>query len=367
MGSKKLNKIIHRILTNTKPKSRASLKTQMNSPKSSLKDGCHDKSFCVCDVIFISLLSFSTIEPNFVYRINNSQDWFSHNIQQDDINNPNLNFLKKMKNPILRTENATDCDPKGLFIDEPKSKTDDIFIYCPHRKYLYKAKDSEEDLSSLPNNLSNNKVNKIVYKCEKCSFTTNYAKDLPKHIMLHGKDSCYKCLLQARCKEGLHTHLFVQNENEEAVLLKCKQCSSKSYFNCPIRLLIHRNNVLHACHKCNFLTNHISSLHTHMLVHKTTKDVAMFKCNTCSYETKYKHHLVLHFLRHRNENEVLMRYCPQCSFKSKYWTSLRKHMLKHLSEVEGRRYSCHLCSYKAEMKYTLKKHLFARHKFSYEK
>lgn len=248
-----------------------------------------------------------------------------------------------MKNSILRTENSTDSD-HSLFMDEPITKTDDIFILF-------------------------NKVSKIVYKCEKCSFTTNYAKDLPKHIMLHGKDSCYRCLLQARCKEGLHTHLFVQNEKQEAVLLKCKQCdfSSKNYFNGPIRLLIHRNNVLHACHKCNFLTNHISSLHTHMLVHKSAKDVAMFKCNSCSYQTKYKHHLVLHFLRHRNENEVIMRYCPQCSFKSKYWTSLRKHMLKHLGEDEGRRYSCHLCSYKAEMKYTLKKHLFARHKSSYGK
>jgi len=171
-----------------------------------------------------------------------------------------------------------------------------------------------------------------VFSCEQCSFKSNWARALKKHMKIHngGSYSCNSCNFITNEKDQLVEH----QSSVHGIVLEEHQCS-----------------------QCYFVTDQEYKLMEHMHKrHSNDGKVLMYSCPDCDYKTKWKRLIKGHRRIHTGE---LFR-CSKCDFATITKTRLNEHETTHL-EMSERGYACPHCPYKATRQTRLNEHIVNRH------
>lgn len=171
-----------------------------------------------------------------------------------------------------------------------------------------------------------------IYACEQCSFKTNWARALKKHMKIHNGDmhSCPRCMFSASDKMQL-----VEHES------KVHNMEHREFF----------------CTQCQFATDQQYKLEDHIHKrHEGTDRVLLYSCPECDYKTKWKRLIKGHRRVHTGE---LFR-CSKCEFATITKTRLNEHEMTHL-DMSQRNFACPHCSYRATRQTRLNEHITNRH------
>lgn len=198
---------------------------------------------------------------------------------------------------------------------------------CPHCPYAAARKMTLKEHMEVLHN-----ARREVFCCEKCSFKTNWARALKKHMKAHNGDlhTCSRCYFQVDDKQKLIEH-EVEVHNMEHRELYCPHCT--------------------------FSTDQQYKLEDH--IHKRHEDndrVLMYSCPECDYKTKWKRLIKGHRRVHTGE---LFR-CKKCDFATITKTRLNEHEMTHL-DMSERGFACPHCSYRATRQTRLNEHITNRH------
>ncbi|KAK5647097.1 hypothetical protein RI129_005561 [Pyrocoelia pectoralis] len=255
----------------------------------------------------------------------------------------------------------------------------------------------ERNPSPMKHKNSTAKVGKClrIFKCEQCSFTTRYKKNLSKHSEKHNTSSTLKfeqCSYTTTSMKGCFK-LYVSEHDSSLIEYKCTQCSfitdSKHYLSkhsnkhkskilkcelCPYvtnqkcylkkHINIHINSKAHKCNQCEYTSLSKYRYKLHVIKHNPCSDalssVTEYKCNLCSYTTKKGPLLRSHYLKH---SFVKPYKCNRCSFATKYKKSLFNHVETHNKPSI---YKCEKCNYSTQLEFRLKQHMIRQHALDME-
>lgn len=100
-----------------------------------------------------------------------------------------------------------------------------------------------------------------------------------------------------------------------------------------------------------------------MLVHKSTKEIHMYKCDHCKFQSRQKGNLKTHLLVHKPKDAIKMYKCSYCLFEARQKGNLQTHTLKkhkNINDValdEVLCMKCKVCSFKTNKRNVFKKHM----------
>ena len=103
------------------------------------------------------------------------------------------------------------------------------------------------------------------------------------------------------------------------------------------------------CNKCNFTSEHSSTLTAHLETHTGEK---MYRCNQCHFSSVWASNLRAHLKIHAGDNPFACITCDAIFFTS---GELKQHCKIHSSD---KAFACTLCSAEFARNYYLNRHFF---------
>ncbi|KAM6163869.1 zinc finger protein 335 [Rhynchocyon petersi] len=215
-------------------------------------------------------------------------------------------------------------------------------LQCSYRSHRW---------SSLKEHMFNH-VGSKPYKCEECSYTSVYRKDVIRHAAVHSRDrkkrpdpnpklSSFPCPVCGRVypmQKRLTQHMKTHSTEKPHMCDKCGKSFKKRY-TFKMHLLTHIQAVANRrfkCEFCEFICEDKKALLNHQLSHVSDKP---FKCSFCSYRTFREDFLLSHVaVKHTGAKPFA---CEYCHFSTRHKKNLRLHVrCRHASSFEdwGRRH-----------------------------
>ncbi|XP_012598353.1 zinc finger protein 335 isoform X1 [Microcebus murinus] len=205
--------------------------------------------------------------------------------------------------------------------------------------------------SSLKEHMFNH-VGSKPYKCDECSYTSVYRKDVIRHAAVHSRDrkkrpdptpklSSFPCPVCGRVypmQKRLTQHMKTHSTEKPHMCDKCGKSFKKRY-TFKMHLLTHIQAVANRrfkCEFCEFVCEDKKALLNHQLSHVSDKP---FKCSFCPYRTFREDFLLSHVaVKHTGAKPFA---CEYCHFSTRHKKNLRLHVrCRHASSFEewGRRH-----------------------------
>ncbi|XP_077023907.1 zinc finger protein 335 isoform X2 [Tamandua tetradactyla] len=205
--------------------------------------------------------------------------------------------------------------------------------------------------SSLKEHMFNH-VGSKPYKCDECSYTSVYRKDVVRHAAVHSRDrkkrpdptpklSSFPCPVCGRVypmQKRLTQHMKTHSTEKPHMCDKCGKSFKKRY-TFKMHLLTHIQAVANRrfkCEFCDFVCEDKKALLNHQLSHVSDKP---FKCSFCPYRTFREDFLLSHVaVKHTGAKPFA---CEYCHFSTRHKKNLRLHVrCRHASCFEewGRRH-----------------------------
>ncbi|XP_031228589.1 zinc finger protein 335 isoform X4 [Mastomys coucha] len=205
--------------------------------------------------------------------------------------------------------------------------------------------------SSLKEHMFNH-VGSKPYKCDECSYTSVYRKDVIRHAAVHSQDrkkrpdptpklSSFPCPVCGRVypmQKRLTQHMKTHSTEKPHMCDKCGKSFKKRY-TFKMHLLTHIQAVANRrfkCEFCEFLCEDKKALLNHQLSHVSDKP---FKCSFCPYRTFREDFLLSHVaVKHTGAKPFA---CEYCHFSTRHKKNLRLHVrCRHANSFEewGRRH-----------------------------
>ncbi|XP_021494053.1 zinc finger protein 335 isoform X1 [Meriones unguiculatus] len=205
--------------------------------------------------------------------------------------------------------------------------------------------------SSLKEHMFNH-VGSKPYKCDECSYTSVYRKDVIRHAAVHSQDrkkrpdptpklSSFPCPVCGRVypmQKRLTQHMKTHSTEKPHMCDKCGKSFKKRY-TFKMHLLTHIQAVANRrfkCEFCEFVCEDKKALLNHQLSHMSDKP---FKCSFCPYRTFREDFLLSHVaVKHTGAKPFA---CEYCHFSTRHKKNLRLHVrCRHANSFEewGRRH-----------------------------
>ncbi|KAM6404305.1 zinc finger protein 335 isoform 2-T2 [Rhynochetos jubatus] len=199
--------------------------------------------------------------------------------------------------------------------------------------------------SSLKEHMFNH-VGSKPYKCEECSYTSVYKKDVIRHSAVHSQDRKKRADLPPKLNS-----------------FPCPICN-RVY---PVQkrltqhLKTHSTEKPHMCDKCGKSFKKRYTFKMHLLTHIQAIANCRFKCEFCDYVCEDKKVLLNHQLSHVNDKPYKCSFCKYSTFREDFLVS---HMaVKHTG---GKPFACEFCHFTTKHKKNLRLHVHCRHPDSFE-
>ncbi|XP_045430340.1 zinc finger protein 335 isoform X15 [Pipistrellus kuhlii] len=199
--------------------------------------------------------------------------------------------------------------------------------------------------SSLKEHMFNH-VGSKPYKCDECSYTSVYRKDVIRHAAVHTRDrkkrpdptpklSSFPCPVCGRVypmQKRLTQHMKTHSTEKPHMCDKCGKSFKKRY-TFKMHLLTHIQAVANRrfkCEFCEFVCDDKKALLNHQLSHVSDKP---FKCSFCAYRTFREDFLLSHVaVKHTGAKPFA---CEYCHFSTRHKKNLRLHVrCRHASSFE---------------------------------
>ena len=182
----------------------------------------------------------------------------------------------------------------------------------------------------------------VKFFCTRCEYSTSRSGKLTKHMERKHSDLS----MSEKSKAG------VESEAVENFCVKCPFCGSgfptMTLLGIHCRSQHNLNSPPYHCSHCNYQSNFVSRLLTHMRRHTGEKPYA---CHICQYKAKLKAALREHLKIHSGVKLFKCHLCPhRCNRKP----VLERHIRTHTGE---RPFACHLCTHRSADKSSLIKHV----------
>uniref|UniRef100_UPI00358F57A1 zinc finger protein 335 isoform X2 n=1 Tax=Myxine glutinosa TaxID=7769 RepID=UPI00358F57A1 len=179
------------------------------------------------------------------------------------------------------------------------------------------------------------------HKCEECSYTSVYRKDVFRHAAVHSKDRKTKKEVVPRRHE-----------------YPCPVCHRMYYMQKRLtqHMKTHSAEKPHMCDKCGKSFKKRHTFKNHLLTHVICLGNGKFKCEFCEFSCENKKFLLNHQLAHTNERPFRCDYCPYATTKEEFLVS---HLaIKHTGEKP---FSCDQCHFSTRHRKNLRLHVRCRH------
>ncbi|TRY83557.1 hypothetical protein DNTS_016267 [Danionella cerebrum] len=160
--------------------------------------------------------------------------------------------------------------------------------------------------------------------CRKCTLLM-LSKNSGKDDKLH---ACTSCPFVTQYPNHLSRHMKTHTGHKP---YKCPQCNyaSAHFDNLKRHHRVHTGEKPYKCHVCDYACGNLANLRRHERIHSGAKP---FECSVCSYSCNQSMNLKRHMLRHSGEKPFK---CQVCGYTTGHWDNYKRHQKKHgHSDVE---------------------------------
>ncbi|KAM9682921.1 zinc finger protein 335 isoform 2-T2 [Dama dama] len=206
--------------------------------------------------------------------------------------------------------------------------------------------------SSLKEHMFNH-VGSKPYKCDKCSYTSVYRKDVIRHAAVHSRD---------------------RKKRPDPAPSAPSQTPKLSSFPCPVcgrvypmqkrltqHMKTHSTEKPHMCDKCGKSFKKRYTFKMHLLTHIQAVANRRFKCEFCDFVCEDKKALLNHQLSHVSDKPFKCSFCPYRTFREDF-------LLSHVAvkHTGAKPFACEYCHFSTRHKKNLRLHVRCRHASSFE-
>ncbi|CAG9825096.1 unnamed protein product [Phaedon cochleariae] len=210
------------------------------------------------------------------------------------------------------------------------------------------------------------------YPCTKCSFRNNSRHRLRVHQLTHldiaDKFKCEHCDFESKIKYFVDRHLC-SNKPVERPLYRCSLCSYTSKLKTGVynHMTVHKKpseTNMYECELCPYKSKWPHCLRNHLKTHKT-EEVPVHKCEHCDFQANNKYSVRTHAQKHDGPRKKKIHQCDVCAYQCLSKRQLGKHMETHKALSERQWFACAQCDYKTIEKINLKRHVISSEEPSY--
>lgn len=202
------------------------------------------------------------------------------------------------------------------------------------------------------------KVDRKVYQCSECDYTTNYASSMSIHRRSHSGEKPFKCEMCPEEFASSNARIQHSSKHNRKEKYTCPFCSLSSCTKTGIvkHFNFHEDTREYKCKDCDFATNKIEEYYKHGLTHYSREKDKKHTCGECekkfsSLESLKKHKKTIH------QGQGLK--CPNCPYTTYNKKVMRRHCECHTLNGE---FTCRYCNYSSNKKRTVVVHEKKVHK-----
>ncbi|NXX82665.1 ZN335 protein, partial [Urocolius indicus] len=254
-------------------------------------------------------------------------------------------YYYKSPKPLLRPFLCRICGSRFLTHDDLRFHVSSHEANDPQLFKCLQCSYRSRRWSSLKEHMFNH-VGSKPYKCEECSYTSVYKKDVIRHSTVHSRDR------KKRADPPPKLNSF-----------PCPVCNRVYPMQKRLtqHMKTHSTEKPHMCDKCGKSFKKRYTFKMHLLTHIQAIANRRFKCEFCDYICDDKKVLLNHQLSHMNDKPYKCSFCKYSTFREDFLVS---HMaVKHTG---GKPFACEFCHFTTKHKKNLRLHVQCRHAASFE-
>lgn len=251
---------------------------------------------------------------------------------------------------------CTLCDYKNV----TKYHVKNHILFEHYKKELQCNQSEKHHKASLQNH--KNFLKKLKYKCDLCSYATNFKLNLETHIDNNHLADLTKMMIKYwREKEKTVCKDMTRLQQDADIASSVKQTENN------LNVLDNwRSNTFQPLKKHFFCTmcDYTSSKKDELRVHELSKHIKgkkRFKCNECLHRSYRKGDLAKHIkFKHSKIDKKLK--CDECYFTARFEVSLKSHKRNvHVDKKLRKMNKCSECNYETENSANLRRHVQTLH------
>ncbi|KAM6248679.1 zinc finger protein 335 isoform 2-T2 [Porphyrio hochstetteri] len=254
-------------------------------------------------------------------------------------------YYYKSPKPLMRPYLCRICGSRFLTHDDLRFHVNSHEANDPQLFKCLQCSYRSRRWSSLKEHMFNH-VGSKPYKCEECSYTSVYKKDVIRHSTVHSRDR------KKRADPPPKLNSF-----------PCPVCNRIYPMQKRLtqHMKTHSTEKPHMCDKCGKSFKKRYTFKMHLLTHIQAIANRRFKCEFCDYICEDKKVLLNHQLSHMNDKPYKCSFCKYSTFREDFLVS---HMaVKHTG---GKPFACEFCHFTTKHKKNLRLHVQCRHADSFE-
>ncbi|NXD02012.1 ZN335 protein, partial [Certhia familiaris] len=254
-------------------------------------------------------------------------------------------YYYKSPKPLMRPYLCRICGSRFLTHDDLRFHVNSHEANDPQLFKCLQCSYRSRRWSSLKEHMFNH-VGSKPYKCEECSYTSVYKKDVIRHSTVHSRDR------KKRADPPPKLNSF-----------PCPVCNRVYPMQKRLtqHMKTHSTEKPHMCDKCGKSFKKRYTFKMHLLTHIQAIANRRFKCEFCDYVCEDKKVLLNHQLSHMNDKPYKCSVCKYSTFREDFLVS---HMaVKHTG---GKPFACEFCHFTTKHKKNLRLHVQCRHADSFE-
>ncbi|KAM6112923.1 zinc finger protein 335 isoform 2-T2 [Pterocles gutturalis] len=254
-------------------------------------------------------------------------------------------YYYKSPKPLMRPYLCRICGSRFLTHDDLRFHVNSHEANDPQLFKCLQCSYRSRRWSSLKEHMFNH-VGSKPYKCEECSYTSVYKKDVIRHSTVHSRDR------KKRADPPPKLNSF-----------PCPVCNRIYPMQKRLtqHMKTHSTEKPHMCDKCGKSFKKRYTFKMHLLTHIQAIANRRFKCEFCDYVCEDKKVLLNHQLSHMNDKPYKCSFCKYSTFSEDFLVS---HMaVKHTG---GKPFACEFCHFTTKHKKNLRLHVHCRHPDSFE-
>ncbi|XP_009992332.1 PREDICTED: zinc finger protein 335 [Chaetura pelagica] len=253
-------------------------------------------------------------------------------------------YYYKSPKPLMRPYLCRICGSRFLTHDDLRFHVNSHEANDPQLFKCLQCSYRSRRWSSLKEHMFNH-VGSKPYKCEECSYTSVYKKDVIRHSTVHSRD---------RKKRA---------DPPPKLNFPCPVCNRVYPMQKRLtqHMKTHSTEKPHMCDKCGKSFKKRYTFKMHLMTHIQAIANRRFKCEFCDYVCEDKKVLMNHQLSHMKDKPYKCSFCKYSTFREDFLVS---HMaVKHTG---GKPFACEFCHFTTKHKKNLRLHVHCRHADSFE-